>query len=211
MKQLFLIVSILVMGSVFTVEAGNQQEKSLLEKGIRMLEQAESGADWKKVRSHFERITSVDPNDWLPLYYLTYVDIELSFRTADKKEKQQYLEESEELLEKLRKMKRTEAKERSEISTLRGYWCFAQMALNPAVNGPKYAGLITNNYSEALKLWPDNPRALLLNAWFQQQMASFMGGSYDKLEEEIAKANALFEKEDKNSTQPHWMIKVVSQ
>jgi len=204
MKQFIMYAFIALLSSLSNVSIQSQSSLTPMEAAVKKLDLVENLSDLKQVRLQFERISMMDPTVWLPYYYLAYIDIELSFYVADDKEKLQYLAESQTYLEKLKKMKISDPKESSEISTLRGYWYFAQMAIDPAVNGPRYSGVIINCYSEALKLNPDNPRAILLNAHFQQNMARFMNGSYPKFEEDIERARSLFENESTETVLPHW-------
>jgi len=204
MKQFMMYVFIVLVSAQWSINAQSQSPVTPLEKTVKQLDLAENVSDLKQTRLLFERLAMMEPSLWLPHYYLAYIDIELSFRIDDEKEKQKYLEESQTYLDKLKKMKVTNSNDLSEINTLRGYWYFAQMAINPAVNGPRYSGVIINCYSEALKLNPDNPRAILLNAHFQQNMAHFMNGAYPKFDEDVQKAQRLFEVESTESPLPHW-------
>lgn len=204
MKQFIMYAFIALLSSLSNVSIHSQSSSTPLETAVKQLDLAENVSDLKQVRLQFERLSVMDPTAWIPYYYLAYIDIELSFYVTDGKEKLQYLEESQTYLDKLKKMKITDPKELSEISTLRGYWYFAQMAINPATNGPRYSGVIINCYREALKLNPDNPRAIFLNAHFQQNMARFMGSSYPQFDKDIEKAQSLFENESTETVLPHW-------
>lgn len=209
MKQIMIFILLFVItSSVSLAIAQEQSGKTALEQAVYQLDNARTPDEWKQARNLFERLSLADPSAWLPGYYLAYTDIELSFRTNEVQQKQYYLKEASDCLEKLKKMKMNDPKERSEVSTLRGYWYFAQMAIDPAQNGPKYAGIVTNLYGEALKLNPENPRAIYLNAVFQHSMASFMGGTYEKLNDDIQRAMKLFKVQTKDNTSPHWEVKI---
>lgn len=175
----------------------------MLETAVARLDSARTPADWKAARALFQRLASCDTGNWLPVYYQAYTDIELVFRTADASEKQLYLEEAGVCLATLEKMKTTDATVRSEWLTLNAYWHYARVAVDPAVNGPKYAGVITARFAEALQLNPRNPRALLLNASFQQRMAAFMNGSYPGYADDRTQAAALLDQEAVGVL-PHW-------
>lgn len=204
MKQLISYVLVVFISVLISVNAHSQSISAPLESAVRQIDQASNPAEWKQGRSAFERLTMVDATAWLPMYYLAYTDIQLSFMSSDPKEKMQYIDEAQTCLEKLQKMKVQDPKDRSEISTLKGYWYYAQMAMNPAVNGPRYSGAIINCYQEALKLNPNNPRAIFLNASFQENMAQFMNGHYPSLEEDMKRADVLFSQEPTDTVAPHW-------
>jgi len=203
MKQkisLVMVMFILMNGYAYGQSATN----TLLEKAVSTLDNARSVDEWKEARGIFERLSSVDPQNWLPLYYLAYTDITLSFQVEDEKKKSKYLTEAEDYLNQLKKLKISVPEESSEISTLRGYWYYAQMAINPGTNGPKYAGIITGCYKEALISNENNPRAILLNALFQKSMASFINGNYPEYENDLKRAKDIFDLPVTNPVFPHW-------
>lgn len=189
---------------LFNIGTITSQTNSPVEMAVQKVDQAKTLDDWKQCRNQFERLAMIETDNWLPAYYMIYTDIKLSFWSENGTEKERYLEEAQNYLEKIKKMKTTDNKIRSEISTIRGYICYALMALNPAVNGPRYTGLIIDCYSEALKLNPENPRAILLNAYFQKSLAAFMNSNYNAFENDLKNAYTLLEKEDKQNPFPHW-------
>jgi hypothetical protein len=149
-------------------------------------------------RAQLERLCTDSAANWLTFYYFAYTDIELSFRVEDVNQKLQYIREAQHCLSKIKDG------DRSEVETLRGYSCFALMAIDPAVNGPKYAAEIIVHYETALKANPSNPRAVLLNAIFRQNMAKSMGGAYNDLEADIARSRKLFASQDTTASKPCW-------
>lgn len=175
-----------------------------LQKAVARLDSARTPAEWQQVRAQFERLSSVDASSWLPTYYLAFTDIELFFRTSGGEERAGYLEEAAACLDRLKEMKVKDPAERSEIATLRGYEYYARVAADPAQNGPKYAALILSSFGEALRLNPDNPRALLLNASFQKHMAAAMRQTYEPYNDERSRAAALLERPVSPAEFPHW-------
>ncbi len=204
MKQLSSILFIMCLCYFCGVSVQAQDFSKALETAVQSVDQATSEVDWKQARSRFERLAGANAADWLPWYYVAYVDIELSFRVTDPAEKQQYLQDAETCLDMLKKLKITDPKALSEVNMLRGYRYFALMAIDPATNGPRYAGVVAEYYGEALKQNPDNPRAIFCNAQFQHQMAAFMGGAYKLFDADIERAQILFASEAKDTVSPHW-------
>lgn len=200
MKTSILLAVVLL----FNIGTITSQTNSAVEKAVEKVDQAQTLEDWKQCRNQFERLAVMEADNWLPAYYMIYTDIKLSFWSENGTEKERYLEEAKNYLEKIKKMKLTDNKIRSEINTIRGYIYYALMALNPSVNGPRYTGLVIDCYSDALKLNPENPRAILLNAYFQKSLAAFMNSNYNTFEDDLKKAYILLEKEDKHNAFPHW-------
>lgn len=149
-------------------------------------------------RAQLERMSSQPEADWLTFYYLAYADLELSFRMENTEHRSQYINEAQNYLKKIN------GGDKSEVETLRGYVYFALMAIDPATNGPKYYTDIISCYSKALDANPDNPRALLLNAIFMNNMTKSMGGQYKQFEADVVRSRELFEKQDSISVNPHW-------
>lgn len=177
---------------------------SPLQQAVTRLDSASTPAEWQQVRARFERLSLADDSGWLPCYYLAFTDIELFFRTSDEKEQTLYLEEAGRCLDRLKEMTVENPAERSEIVTLQGYWHYARVAANASENGPRYAGLVLSCFGEALKLNPENPRALLLNASFRQRMAAAMRQTYESYQAEIDRAAALLEQPVTPPQFPHW-------
>lgn len=150
------------------------------------------------VRAQLERLYTASSADWLAMYYLAYADVELSFRTENVNQKVQYIDEAQSCLNKIKDG------DRSEIETLRGYSYFALMAIDPRTNGPRYAVDIISSYEKALKANPDNPRAILLNAVFRNNMSKAMGSQYKEFEADIIRSKELFVAQDTTSVKPSW-------
>lgn len=152
----------------------------------------------RELRNQAERLCVNSSPGWLNYYYVAYADIELSFRTTNEQEKRQYLNDAQNYLSKI-----TDG-DKSEVSTLQGYWYFALMALDPRVNGPKYTSNIISCYEKALKINPENPRAIVLYAIFKNRMEKSMGGAYKEFSSDIECAQKLFNAQDSLSGKPCW-------
>jgi hypothetical protein len=168
---------------------------------VQNVNKAKDVSELIQVRSQLERFIVAQPQQWLAGYYLAYVDIQLSFRVQTKEEKLQYLDEAEIYLNKISELKETD---KSEIYTLKGFRLYALIASDPQTNGPKHSGEIFNNYGTALGINPNNPRALILSALYKNDMAKFMHQSYDKFQNDVDKAAALFAAENSTLLTPTW-------
>lgn len=187
-----------------SVRAQEPTVHPLLEAAVARLDTVSSAGGLKEVRKEFERLYAAEAAGWLPVYYLAYADISLLFFPARDAEKEQYRNEAEACLEQLEKMKLPGDAVRSEVAALKGYGYYAQVALDPAANGPKFAGIILSCFAEALRLNPANPRAILLNAQFRKHMAVFLHQQYDAYAAEVQRADSLFDAESRSALAPHW-------
>lgn len=175
---------------------------------VARLDTARSAEEITEARALFQRISIGNPDDWAACYYIAYTDILLFFRSDDVAAKQQLLDEAAARLDKLKKMKGLSTAVRSEVNTLAGFRYYALMSLDPQANGPKYTPYAISSYAEALKQNPDNPRAILLNAYLQRSLAAFMGGAYQAFDSDKEKARILHSQEDASSFMPHWWLEI---
>ncbi|MDR1937862.1 MAG: hypothetical protein LBQ73_05110 [Tannerellaceae bacterium] len=161
------------------------------------LDAAES--NYLPCRNQFERVAQMYPDEWLPVYYTAYCDLQMIYVKQAAVNTQSLLDEAKSLLEKLMA---TPGADPSEVSTLWGYYYMAIITLD-AANGQKYFQQAIGAYEKAIGLNPDNPRPVCLLAFFKQFLPAFM-----RVDKEIAegkeKAIALFEKETPSTEKPHW-------
>ena len=172
-----------------------------LSPNLNNLKKAQSPADFVQARNQLERLNLVAPDNWLILYYLAYTDVELSFRIPTKEEKMRYLDEAHTYLKKLSDLSDADF---SEVYTLRGYQIYALIATDPQTNGPKYFSDVSTWYEKALRINPNNPRALLLSALFKNDTAKFMNDIYENFYQDIEKAVALLTTENTEGLTPTW-------
>jgi tetratricopeptide (TPR) repeat protein len=207
-KFVCIYLSVLINVAATTVYAQEDAPARQLMTAVTALDNARSAEELQEARNLFQRIHTVYPDDWASCYYQAYINITLFFMNKAPDVKQKLIEEAEANIDKLKRLKNVSTEARSEISTLNGYYYYALMSADPQTNGPKYTGNVISSYAEALKLNPQNPRAILLNAYFQRNLSSFTGSTYTAFESDKAKAKELHEQEDKSSIMPHWWVEI---
>jgi hypothetical protein len=207
-KFVCIYLSVLINVAASAVYAQEDAPGQQLTVAVASLNNARSTEEWQEARNLFQRIHTVYPDDWTSCYYQAYINLTLFFRANDPDAKQKLIEEAGAGVDKLKRMKNVSKEARSEISTLNGYYYYALMSVDPQTNGPKYTSNVISSYAEALALNPQNPRAILLNAYFQRNLSSFMGRTYAPFESDKAKAKELYEQEDKTSIMPHWWVEI---
>jgi hypothetical protein len=190
MKKLMILAASLLL----TVNASSQTIEALAQKINRPLPVSEL----MTARAQLERLCTDSAANWLTFYYLAYADIELSFRVENADQKLQYIKEAQDYLLKINDG------DKSEVETLRGYAYFALMATNPGENGPRYAQDILACLGKALQINPDNPRAILINAIFKDNMYKSMGSQYKEFETDMNRCRELFAARDTSSVTPSW-------
>lgn len=207
-KYVCIYLSVLIHVVAPTAYAQENAPAQQLTAAVTALDNARSIEELQEARNLFQRIHTVYPDDWASCYYQAYSNISLFFMNNVPDVKQKLIEEAEANVNDLKRMKNVSKEVRSEISALNGYYYYAIMSVDPQKNGPRYANHVGSSYAEALALNPQNPRAILLNAYFQRNLSAFMGGTYVSFENDKAKAKALHEQEDKTQVMPHWWVEI---
>lgn len=184
----------------FTMELSAQSNpvyEQAMEKALAKVDSASSVKDLAAARNQLERISLMYADEWLPPYYMAYADI-LSVYMGQKSEKA--LENAKTNLDKLSSYAKVD---KSELNTLLGYYYMALIMLNPATNGQKYFNNVNSSFSKALEQNPDNPRAVYLSAFFEQNLPEGLRSGKDFCAE-MSKAKELYAKEQKSVDKPYW-------
>lgn len=162
----------------------------------------------QETRNRLQRELQTPEATWMTVYNLAYTDILMTFGLKEEATKLRLLDEAEGYLGKLETMKDAD---RSETEALKAFRYLSLMNMDPQVNGPKYSGSILTNLGKALKLNPDNPRAILLSAMFHNNMAVFMNTKYEDYAKEITRAKELLLQQDSTKLSPVWGMSLCNQ
>lgn len=201
-KMKFLLLILTLIGSGFVNAQSGQPDFSLvMGAAINTLQGVKSSQDMINARNAMERISLKFPDQWLPVYYISFIDITLSFATESKEKKLTYLTEAKELSTKLETYPEAD---KSEVSTLSGFALNALIAADPENNGPTLFGELIGAYKKAIALDPTNPRPVYLLARFNRDMASFMGQTSPEFCSELQKAKILFDSWENKPFYPSW-------
>ncbi|MCB0761010.1 MAG: hypothetical protein KDC12_05755 [Flavobacteriales bacterium] len=170
MKTVFtLLVSLVLTG---TMLAGGPEFQKAMGSALKQMSAANSIDDMKNAANQFERISKVETDQWLPLYYHAHCYIIMSFMEREDKDlKDEFLDVAETSVNKLLEMQ----PENAEVHTIHGFMYSARLVVNPAVRGMKYGMLSGQAIGKALKLDPANPRAQYMNIQNEMGQAQFFG------------------------------------
>lgn len=138
----------------------------------------------------FERIASVEKNEWLPPYYAAQILINSSFAIKDKDAHNAVLKKAEQLIEDAKKRGQSGI---AEILTLEAQYYTAWVAYDGAKYGMQYAAKITDIYKKAFDIAPQNPRVVLGKAEWKMGLAQYFGKNPRDYCKDIETAIALFE------------------
>lgn len=154
-----------------------------------------------ETRNRLQRELQTTEATWMTTYNLAYIDILMTFGLKDNDMKFRLLDEAEGYLSKLSLLKDAD---QSEVEALKVFRYLSLMNITPSVNGPKYGGNVMASLGKALKQNPNNPRAIILSAMYQSNLAAFMNKKYEEYDVEIARAKALLQQQDSTRSAPLW-------
>jgi len=139
----------------------------------------------------FERIASVEKDNWLPNYYAATIMIIDGFSIKDELKLTDNLNKAQEYLD-----------DASSLSENNPEIIITQAMLNlvyVAFDGQKYGMTLSGKniqlYEQALKIAPSNPRVVLAKAQWDIGAAAFFGQSTTSFCKEIERSIELFKKE----------------
>lgn len=192
-------VIVLLVLSVFNlhIQAQTQYEKGM-EKAFELWDQNKL----VEASNMFERIASVEKDNWLPPFYAGYVLVLSSFGVEDEATLKLKLDKATDLLNQA-----------TNISPDNPEIMIAQALHNTAYinfDGQKYGMSLSQKnaviYQKALELAPENPRVVLAKAEWDMGSAKFFGQSIDPHCKDVKRAIALFDKEEESKEKfyPDW-------
>ncbi|MDR0538238.1 MAG: hypothetical protein LBH04_09425 [Tannerellaceae bacterium] len=205
MKKNFVTIVFLCLFAMFpSISAAPASYKSSLEAALSKLDSAETLSDYQQCLVEFEHISEAYANEWLPVYYSAYCNIQMIYVSSRNKNDAEAISKlSEKAMKQLEKLQSSLKADSSEVQTLIGHYYASLVASNPSENGRKYYLQVLESYNKAIEHNPENPRPLCLRAVFCQYMpASLIPGI--NISEDKRKASALYAKDKKPLEQPYW-------
>jgi len=158
-------------------------------KNIPAVFSAQSPEELQGAINQLSRVGEAEGNRWEPYYYTAYGYILMSGFYESKDEKDKFLNLALTEVDKGLSIATTN----SELVALKGYSYMMQLTLDPASRGMTYSGMAFEQFSKAVQLNPQNPRAHYLLGRMQHGTAQFMGGGFDEACGSLAIAKNLFE------------------
>ncbi len=119
----------------------------------------------------FERIGSVELDNWLPHYYVAQINTILSFNEKDKTKVSQQLDKAQEFIDVAKAI----SPDNPEILVQQAMIHTAWIAFDGATYGMSLSGKVVALYAQALQLAPENPRVVFSKAEWDMGSASYFG------------------------------------
>ena len=138
----------------------------------------------------FERIASVEKNNWLPNYYVALVNTTATFNPANSKTAAAMLAKAQEALDNATLI----SPNNDEILVMQAMINTAWIVQDPMTNGMKLSAPTIALYEKAIAINPNNPRAVFGKADFEIGGAKYWGTDTKPMCEQVAKSIDLFAK-----------------
>lgn len=170
MKQLMTIALLYFSTALFAQPDVYHQKMG---EALQGFSSTQTVADYTALAAQFERISGVESQEWLPLYYHAQCYILMSFtdREADGTKKDEYLDVAEASIVKMIEL----APEESEVYALQSFLYTGRMVVDPMSRGMSYGQKSNGAIEKSLSFNPTNPRAKYLRLSNETGTANFFG------------------------------------
>tara|TARA_R100000935_G_scaffold8302_7_gene17428 strand:- start:59451 stop:60080 length:630 start_codon:yes stop_codon:yes gene_type:complete len=164
------------------------QAQTKYEKGMRKAFDLWEANEAMEAANIFERIAQAETNNWLPPYYAAQVNVFASFSEKDEAKLIPQLKKAQDLVNDAKAI----SKDNAEILVLEAQLLTAWIVYDGQKYGMKYSGKISELYTKAAQVAPDNPRVVLGKAEWDMGAAKWFGKSTEPYCDDVKRAIELF-------------------
>lgn len=192
----FIFTSVIVLSAFFA------QAQTQFEQGMNKAFDLWKTGNSTEASAMFERIASVEKNNWLPNYYVAMVNTTTAFQSlGDKQKVTALLDKAQETLD----IEFAKDPNNAEILVLQALIHTAWIASDPMTNGMKLSGKVMELYAKAEKIAPNNPRVIFGKAEFEIGGARYFKQDTSAMCAQIDKAITLFSTfKPETAFHPNW-------
>jgi len=133
----------------------------------------------------FERIATAEKENWIPVYFVSQVNVIKSFGETDPAVLKAQMDKA---LDFLNQVKTLTGDDNPYVKILEGQYYTAWIASDGMKYGMKYAGKVSTLYAEALSLAPENPIVVFGKAEWDAGTAKYFGQSMEPFCKDVQKA-----------------------
>lgn len=190
------LLTLLVSLVCATLSAQSAYEAEM-QKGLQLFDEGKT----TESSAIFEKITPIETNNWLPLYYVSLTNTFEAFGTKDKEKVYRLLTKAQEAQDKAVLI----SPENPELLVMQAMIHTAWIAHDPMTNGMRLTRKVNELYAKAEALAPQNPRVVLSKAEFDMGSATFFGQDTAPICGRIEKSIKLFEDfKPESPLHPNW-------
>ena len=201
----YILVFLLLASVSLLVNASNDAYRKAMEKSIHQLYEAKTIAELKDAANSFTRIADLNPDEWLPPYYVAVAYAQMGFRSEESVQvKDSYFEMAKVNIEEAAAL----SPDNSEVVAMMGFITMGELSLDPGSRGQHLSPLAMQTLGKAIELNPKNPRALVMMAQMELGTAQFFGQGPEKACNWLNKSLEAFAQEASETAtadiQPRW-------
>jgi len=204
MRQILSILVIFLCIQTTRTYASIPEEVQFVQMLNEVLSKLESNTSTDRLPvcvAELKRMSTMYPNEWIIYYYISLYEIQQTFSNLSA-DNEDILNDA---MANINLLKRNKNADKSEISTIEGYYYYAIIAKNPSKNGQIYYKNVLESYQKALKYNPENPRAQLLLLMFRLNMSRFTGNNEENnFYDNLLEIEEIFQKETNSYLKPSW-------
>ncbi|CCG52939.1 Protein of unknown function [Flavobacterium indicum GPTSA100-9 = DSM 17447] len=138
--------------------------------------------------AQFERIASVEKNNWLPNYYITIITTFSAFGEQDKNKMKSLLEAAQKTQNILNALEPNNPEVLVSQAMIHTAW----IVFDPMTYGQQLYGEVIGLYEKAAAIAPTNPRVVFNKASFEKGGAEYFGTDTTPMCEKMKKSIELF-------------------
>lgn len=177
------LITIIAMFVASIVSAQTQ-----FDQGMQKALQTWKDGNSKEALVQFEKIASVEKTNWLPNYYIAFINTTQAFGEKDKAKKVTLLNAAQKAQDVCNEL----AMDNPEVLVLQAMIHTAWIVYDPMTNGQRLSGDVMYILNKAYKVAPENPRVVFQKASFEKGMAEYFGQDTKPMCVQIEKSIELF-------------------
>lgn len=177
------LITIIAMFVASIVSAQTQ-----FDQGMKKALQTWKDGNSKEALVQFEKIASVEKTNWLPNYYIAFINTTQAFGEKDKAKKVTLLNAAQKAQDVCNEL----AMDNPEVLVLQAMIHTAWIVYDPMTNGQRLSGDVMYILNKAYKVAPENPRVVFQKASFEKGMAEYFGQDTKPMCVQIEKSIELF-------------------
>ena len=158
------------------------------DEGMTKAHELFASGQYEQAGQLYERISTAEPDKWLPLYHAARIQVVTSFNLKDENIIKARLEKAQRFIDSAMAL----SPGNPEIMIIQAQLSTVWVAFDGASYGMLFSGKISAIYNEAKALAPDNPRVLLSKAEWDMGSARFFGQDIAPFCKDVEKSLDLF-------------------
>jgi hypothetical protein len=196
----YLLTILLFFFSIQHLGAQDKYEQAM-KQNMKKMDDGKTASDFVKIANGFERISHVEKDKWLPLYYTSLNYIYASYADTINTNKDMYLDKAVEFISRADSIDPLN----SEIYTIKGMISQSRMQVDPMNRWQKFGQDADKNFKKAMEIDTLNPRPeYLIGIGVYYTPAQFGGGAENArplLENSLRKFKVFI---PANELMPNW-------